>query len=173
MASESNRRYYGEHPQYHMFLHTESPAYEDHIHAVERMLTRHPKLRYVGAHLASLEWSVEELAKFLDRFPNVSVDLAARIDDLQLLDPVAVRAFFMKYQDRVLYATDLEVNPNQDSQAAFERAHARWQNDWIYFATNQEATIQGTQRRVRGLSLPREVLLKIYQANARRAYPGI
>ena len=173
MVSESNRRYYGQHPQYHMFLHPEYPAYEDHIRAVERVLTKHPKLRYVGAHLASLEWSVAELAKRLDRFPNLAVDLAARVDDLQLLDPAAVRGFLVKYQDRVLYATDLEINEGQDPKSACERLHARWLEDWKYFATSEDARIGGTEKRVRGLALSDGVLRKIYRLNAKRWYPGI
>ncbi len=173
MVSESNRRYYGQHPQYHMFLHPDCPAYEDHIRAVERVLTRHPKLRYVGAHLASLEWSVGELAKRLDRFPNLAVDLAARVDDLQLLDPAAVKSFLVKYQDRVLYATDLEINEEQDPKSVCERLHTRWLEDWRYFATSGETRIGGTEKRVGGLSLSEDILRKIYQLNARRWYPGI
>ncbi len=173
MVSESNRRYYGGHPQYHMYLHPEYPAYGDHIRAVERVLSRHPRLRYVGAHLASLEWSVEELARRLDRFPNLAVDLAARVDDLQLLDPRAVREFLIKYQDRVLYATDLEISEGQDPKAVCARLHARWTEDWKYFATPEETRIGSTEKRVRGLALPGAVLHKIYRTNAVKWYPGI
>jgi len=173
MMAEGNRRYYREHPQYHMFLHPEFPAYEDHIGAVERVLTKHPGLRYVGAHLASIEWSMVELAKRLDRFPNLAVDLAARVDDIQLLDQAAVRAFLMKYQDRVLYATDMEMNEGQNPRSVCERLHSRWVEDWKYFATSQEVKIGATERRVRGLALPDAVLRKIYQGNAKRWYPGI
>jgi len=173
MLSESNRRYYGAHPQYHMYLHPEYPPYEAHIRAVEQVLSRHPKLRYVGAHLASLEWSVAELAKRLDRFPNLAVDLAARVDDLQLLDPKAVKEFLMKYQDRVLYATDLEMNEGQDPKAVCARLRARWTEDWKYFATSEEARVGSTETRVRGLALPGAVLHKIYRTNALTWYPGI
>jgi len=173
MISESNRRYYKGHPQYHMYLHPEYPPYEAHIAAVEHMLEKHPKLRYVGCHVASIEWNLERLGKFLDRFPNAAVDLAARIDDLQLLDRDAVRAFFMKYQDRLLYATDLEIEEGQNPQTVCNRLHTRWTDEWRYFSTDQEVTISGTEKKVRGLALPPEVLQKIYQANARKWYPGI
>ena len=47
-----------------------------------RMLNKNPELIFIGCHLASLEWSVDELANFLDRFPNASVDMAARMGQL-------------------------------------------------------------------------------------------
>ena len=48
-----------------------------------RMLEKHPKLRFVAAHLASLEWNVDELAKRLDKYPNIALDMAERICHLQ------------------------------------------------------------------------------------------
>ena len=51
--------------------------------ARDRMLDRIPGMRFVGVHLASLEWDVDRVAAFLDRYPNASVDLAARLVHLQ------------------------------------------------------------------------------------------
>ena len=69
--------------KYHMFKHPEMPSYEDQIAARDRMLAKHPDLRFVGAHLASLEWSVDRLGEFFDRFPNALADTAARMGQLQ------------------------------------------------------------------------------------------
>src|SRR5262249_30595921 len=79
MTVNNDREYFREHPQYHMFLHPEMPSYEQQIQARDRMLARHPAMKFVGAHLASLEWSVDELARFLDSHPDATVDLAARM----------------------------------------------------------------------------------------------
>lgn len=173
MKAGSNRRYYGEHPEYHMFLHPECPSYEDHINAVSRMLEKHPRIRYVGCHLASIEWSMEELGNMLDQFPNMAVDLAARIDDIQLLPREDVRAFFMDYQDRIVYATDLNIKEQHDAGAYAEHAHEVWVRDWTYFSTDSVMSILGMDAPVRGLDLPLSVLKKIYRANAQTWYPGI
>ena len=104
MTVDNDRRYYKNHPQYHMFLHPEAPSYEDQINARDNVLKKHPNLNFTGAHLASLEWSVDELAKRFDRFPNMKADLAARIVHLQyqsLTDRERVRNFLIKYQDRI------------------------------------------------------------------------
>lgn len=173
MIAESNRQYYSEHPEYHMYLHTDYPSYEDQINSYKRMLKKHPNLRYVGCHLASIEWSMEELAIVLDEFPNMAVDLAARIDDLQLLNRDEVRQFFIKYQDRILYGTDLSIKEQHDPKAYAEYAHQTWLSDWIYFSTDSVRTIPGIDKPVRGLYLPPSVLKKIYRLNAEKWYPGI
>ena len=43
----------------------------------------HPALRFDAVHLASLEWDVDRVAAFLDRFPNADVDVAARLVHLE------------------------------------------------------------------------------------------
>ncbi len=170
MIAESNRGYYSRNPQYHMALHPEFPAYEDHIEAVKRMLRKHPDLRYVGCHLASLEWSPSELAKFLDEFPNAAVDMSARIDDLQYLDSQEVRQFCIDYQDRLLYATDLGIRNGDDPDRFCEKLKEVWQENWTYLATDSMVTIRGSEKQARGLDLPAAVLKKIYAENARQWY---
>jgi len=173
MVATSNRNYYTQNPQYHMYLHPEYPAYEDHIQAVTRMLEKHPDLRYVGCHLASIEWSVAELGKFLDRFPNAAVDLAARIDDLQYQERDAVRAFFISYQDRLLYGTDFGISEDDDPAAFARRMLEVWQRDWTWLATDSVMTLPRIEHPVPGLDLPAKVLEKIYHHNAEKWYPGI
>lgn len=170
MKAASNRGYFENNPQYHMYLHPEYPSYEDHIAAMKNMLRKHPNMRYVGCHLASLEWSPTELAKFLDEFPNAAVDMAARIDDWQNVDQTELREFILKYQDRLLYATDLGVREDQDLDKFNQNMLKVWQNDWTYFATTTPVTVNRTDRQVAGLNLPQDVLEKIYYKNAQKWY---
>jgi predicted TIM-barrel fold metal-dependent hydrolase len=173
MLATSNRNYYSGHPEYHMYQHPEYLSYEAQIAAMERMLEKHPDVRYVGCHLASIEWSVAELAKFLDKYPNVAVDLAARIDDLQLLDRDQVRQFFIDYQDRLLYGTDFIIDEEDNPVEAAREVHEEWLLDWNYFATDNILTIPGIAQPARGLDLPPVVLRKLYHENAKAWYPGM
>ena len=111
MTVDGDRRYFAAHPEYHGLLHPEIPNYEAQVAARDRMLERHPALRVVGCHLGSLEYDVDELAKRLDKYPNLAVDLSARIVHLQIQPRNKVRAFLVKYQDRLLYGTDAPVRP--------------------------------------------------------------
>ena len=86
--------------------------------ARDNFVAAHPKLRFVGAHLASLEYDVDRIAAFLDRYPNATVDMAARMSQVQyqsVRDCEKVRNFFIRYQDRLLYGTDLTLAPDADA----------------------------------------------------------
>jgi predicted TIM-barrel fold metal-dependent hydrolase len=166
-----HKGYYSTHPQYHMFLHPEMPSYEDQLAARDGLLERNPELRFAGAHLGSLEWSVDALGAFLDRFPSVAVDTAARVRDLQhqsSLDREKVRDFMIKYQDRVAYGTDLTIEPTDASEDAIAAARDRWQSEWTYFATDGAVEVRQLEEPVQGLRLPKGVVDKLFRLNAER-----
>lgn len=173
MTVKSDQSYFTDHPEYHMFLHPEYPSYENQIAARDRMLERNPDLLFVGAHLGSMEWSIDELAKRLDKFPNMAVDMAERICHLQLQsqkDREKVRQFFIKYQDRLLYGTDASIDSASNETKVRERIHAIWLADWKYFVTNEKMTAPQFDGEFEGLQLPKEIVDKIYFANAARCY---
>lgn len=179
MTVQSDRNYFGKNPQYHGFLHPEVPNYEKQIAARDAMLARHPNLKVVGCHLGSLEYDVDEIAKRLDRYPNFAVDLAARLVHLQIQPRDKVRAFILKYQDRLLYGTDSDFGGGQgaaentdrvlDDLARMYRAEATW------LATDAMVPVPRAKAGFssQGLALPAGVLRKIYFENARTWYPGI
>jgi predicted TIM-barrel fold metal-dependent hydrolase len=169
MSVNNDREYFREHPQYYMYLHPEMPTYEEQMTARDNRLARHPGLHFIGAHLASLEWSVDELAAFLDRFANASVDMAARMGQLQAQsqqDRDRVRNFLIRYQDRVMYATDLGEERDSDPVSVAAEVHERWLADWRYLAGDGLLTNSDIDGAFRGLHLPRDVIDKIYYANA-------
>lgn len=183
MTTENDRSYFRDHPEYYMFLHPEEPSYEALIAARDRFLARHPRLDFVGAHMGSLEWSVDELARFLDRFPNANVDLAARMSQVQyqsVHDYQKVRQFFIRYQDRLMYGSDLSENPPDPSaraqnppvtqQSFSDEADGFWRSDWKYLATDESQRIDAIKADAPGLTLPRSVIDKIYYGNARRVF---
>ena len=176
MTVQGDRSYFAEHPQYHMYLHPEYPLHEDIMAARNRMLDKHPGLRYVGCHLGSLEWDVDEQAKFLDKHPNVSLDMAARIPHFKVQKYERVRAFILKYQDRLLYGTDMHVNDrslNSSLKQIDEVISEFWIQDWIYFTTDKVLIQNDVVTTYKGLHLPVEVLKKIYYDNAIRMYPEL
>ncbi|MCX6327739.1 MAG: amidohydrolase family protein [Bacteroidia bacterium] len=170
MKAMGNRTYYTKNPQYHMFLHPEMPSYKDQISAMEGLLERNPDLIYIGAHLASLEWDVDEIAKRLDRFPNMAVDVSARLPHIfyqTSIDREKVKNFFMKYQNRILYGTDIG-DRGGDEETFRKTIHTRWVNDWKYFVTDEILTSDQIDREFQGIKLPRKVVDKIYNLNARK-----
>lgn len=169
MTVNNDRNYFREHPKYHMYLHPEYPSYEDQIEARDRFLEKHRDMRFVGAHLGSLEWNVDELAKRLDNFPNMAVDMAARIPHLQhqtITDRDKVRNFFIKYQDRLIYATDADISSGEDAENVKKYVHEKWLADWKYFVTDETLTASEVNGEFKGLQLPKAVINKIFHDNA-------
>jgi len=175
MSVRNDKEYFAAHPQYHMFLHPEMPSWADQMAARDRVLDAHPKLRFVGMHMASLERDVDELATFLDRHPGAVVDVAARIGQIQeqsQRDREKVRRFFIRYQDRLLYGTDEAQEPTQSGADMARTTEKAWREQWRYFTSDQTFHVDDLDKPVQGLALPRGVIDKLYHLNAERAFPG-
>jgi predicted TIM-barrel fold metal-dependent hydrolase len=173
MTVTSDSSYFARNPHYHMFLHPEYPSYEDQINARDNLLKKHPDLIFIGCHLASLEWNVDSLALRLDRYPNLAIDMSARICHLQYQsaqDRERVRKFMIKYQDRLLYGTDVGYSGSNNPDGFKKRMHDTWTDDWKYFATDMEMTSSRFRGSFKGLKLPKKVVEKIYRDNAVRWY---
>jgi Amidohydrolase len=174
MTVRGDREYFEAHPQYHMFSQPQWPSYEEQIAARNRLLDRHKHLRFVGLHLASLEWNVDRIAEFLRRYPHASVDLAARMVHLELqasVDRQRVRHFFVEFQDRILYATDLTRASEQTDAEFADEAQRVWLDDWQFLSGDASMKSSDFDAPFRGLALPRSVVDKIYRKNARRMFP--
>lgn len=177
MTVKGDSGYFARNPQYHMYLHPEYPSREEILAARDRMLQKHPNLRYVGCHLGSMEWNVDEMAVWLDKFPNYGLDMAARIVHFKVQDHQKVRDFIIKYQDRLLYGTDIAINDRGGNMKTDEKAqnivNDVWLDDWEYFVTDHALTQNDKVKEYQGLNLPVSVLKKIYHDNAMNMYPGL
>jgi predicted TIM-barrel fold metal-dependent hydrolase len=112
---------------------------------------------------------VRRVAEFLDRFPNADVDLAARLVHLEyqaVSNRERVRRFLIRYQDRILYGSDLDYGPEESDARAIAALHADWREDWRFLATADRMHSQDFDGAFRGLQLPRTVVDKIYRRNA-------
>jgi predicted TIM-barrel fold metal-dependent hydrolase len=139
------------------------PTWESIMAEQHRMFARHPGTIFIAAHLDWLGGQLAELGKLLDRLPNVYTEFGAVIEELGR-QPRAARAFYIKYQDRVLfgkdtwrpaeYATYFRVLETADEYFPHDRKHhGLW--------------------RLYGLDLPDDVLKKLYYKNALRIIPGL
>ncbi len=177
MTVRGDSSYFANHPEYHMYLHPEAPSYEALIASRDHVLEKHPDLRFVGCHLGSLEYDVDEQAKRFDRYPNFSVDMAARISHFKVQDRDKVRDFLIKYQDRLLYGTDMGIRDRGSKETSLVRMQKivdeTYRSDWEYFTTDKILEQNDKVKAYQGLDLPVQVLKKIYSDNARRMYPEI
>lgn len=173
MTTNNDRSYFEAHPEYHMYKHPELPSYQDQMQARNNRLDKHPSLNFVGAHMASIEWSVDSLGAWFDRYPHATIDLAARMGQVfyqSQQDRDKVRNFFIAYQDRIMYATDLGDNGRLDGHLLMDQIHDVWVRDWTYFATDETMSSDLIEGEFQGIHLPKSVVDKIYFGTAAQVF---
>jgi predicted TIM-barrel fold metal-dependent hydrolase len=163
-------------------------SWENLMLARDRMVEKHPDLKIIGCHLLSMPHDVDLVAQRLDRFPNLAVDTSLTVPYLMAQAREKVRAFFIKYQDRILYGLDESAGmiPSKylkdmskvgqqwtKDEVVKEKNNLlqRYRNDFIYYFTDNEIKLKNYS--VKGLGLPEEVLHKIFYSNAVKWVPGI
>ncbi len=139
------------------------PSFEQLIKEQINVYKKHPNTTFIVAHFMWMANDLNQLAGYLDMLPNIVVEMGAIIYDPGR-QPRRARAFFEKYQDRILmgkdtwapaeYYTYFRVLETADEYFPYYRKrHAFW--------------------RLYGLDLSDEVLKKVYYKNAARLIPRI
>lgn len=139
------------------------PSWETVMSEQHRLFEKHPKTKFIAAHMGWLGGDLARLGKLLDRLPNVYPEIAAVVAELGR-QPQFARQFFIKYQDRVLFGKDIYApeeyytyfrifETSDEYFDYFRKRHAFW--------------------KMYGLNLPDEVLKKLYYKNALKVIPGI
>lgn len=152
---------------------------DDHLSQLERVLERHPGLMFQLPHFASQPeiHRLPNLARWLDRFPNIILDTASSRWMARELskDVERTREFMLKYSDRVLFGTDLasyKKMEKRDYEARYVAQRALWESNTqgrpLPFTDPDTKRSGGTI--INGLDLPLSVLSKLYWKNAIRMY---
>ena len=139
--------------------------------ARNRVMQRHPRTKFVCLHTADSE-NLPYVSECLDRYPNMYVDIAARIGELGR-QPRMTRKFFDKYQDRILFATDATPHGDDTPQQIF--GNELYEIYYRFLETEDEyfdyapAPIPPQGRwKIYGIGLPEQILKKVYFENAAR-----
>ena len=159
------------HPDW-SFYGGDFPGNAELIAARNRVMARHSNTQFVTLHVGNFSEDLQNVSENLDRFPNMTVDIAARVGELGR-QPVTSRKFLDQYQDRILFGTDATPHGDEYPQQVF--------NDQLYeiyyrfLETNDEyfdyapAKVPPQGRwRIYGIDLPDNILRKIYYENAAR-----
>jgi predicted TIM-barrel fold metal-dependent hydrolase len=129
----------------------------------DRLFARHPKTTFIAAHFAYHANDLARLGRLLDAHPNVVTETGAILAELGR-QPRAARAFFVKYQDRILFGKDAYVAGEYPYfWRTFETA-----DEYFDYYRDYHAFWK-----MYGLDLPEQVLKKLYYGNALRLVPGL
>jgi predicted TIM-barrel fold metal-dependent hydrolase len=152
-----------------MYKQPDHPRKPAIIQARDHVLEESPDLRLAGAHLGSLETNLNEIGRRLDRYPKFAIDVAAWVAYLTIQPREKARQFLIKYQDRILYGTDLSLNDWQSAETAEKTWEKHYEADWPFFH-QRSSGLPGADRS--SLALPAQVLRKLYHDNAVHWIPG-
>lgn len=163
----------GNHPDW-SFYGKDYPTKPELLAARNRVIARHPKTIFIGYHVANHPEDLAEVGSWLDQYPNLYVDIGARLGELGR-QPYTARKFFLKYQDRILFGTDATPNadayPQQNLEPEMFRLYFRFLETMDeYFDYSTAPTPPQGRWRIYGIGLPDEVLKKVYHNNAARLF---
>ena len=158
------------HPDW-SFYGRDFPPCLDLLEARNRLFARHPRTQFIALHVARAE-DLGYVANCLDRFPNMHVDIAARINELGRQPRQALK-FFEKYQDRIIFGTDAVPHGSETPQQIFgdrlyEIYYRFLESEDEYFDYAPAPIPPQGRWRISGLGLPDPILHKVYYQNAAR-----
>ena len=159
------------HPDWSFYDH-DFPSNAELLEARNRVMARHPKTQFVVLHVGNFAEDLQNVSDNLDRFPNMTVDIAARIGELGR-QPRAARRFFDKYQDRILFGTDATPHGDEFPQqvfgdALYEIYYRFLESDDEYFDYAPAKIPPQGRWKIYGIELGDTVLKKVYYENAAR-----
>lgn len=129
------------------------------IKSLENALARHPNTTFISCHFANLSYNLTKLGALLDKYPNLWVDISARYAETAAI-PRFTKQFYIKYQDRLMYGTDMGCEERMYKitfrilETADEHFYETEQFNYHWY--------------LNGLDLPDGVLEKVYYKNASR-----
>ncbi len=178
----TNERYdeLAEHPSWSYYDRNQSgdvPSWLELLDAMEEVVRLFPETPFIGVHFGNAPERLDRVQQMLETYPNFHVDIAARLGEIGRHSPRRVRELFLRFQDRILFGTDIGINPYGLMLGAPGPIPAKpsdikpfYDLHWRWLETNDApmphpVPIQGNWS-ISGLGLPRAVLKKIYRTNA-------
>jgi predicted TIM-barrel fold metal-dependent hydrolase len=148
--------------------------YWKEINAFHNVLKKYPDLKVVAAHASWLicqDAQIDYLRYLLSSYPNFNIDLAATFQYYNLVSHENLREFMIEYADRILFGTDAGTWNTAEQTKSKAEAYNR-----AFRILETDQTVEGSffsNKPIKGLNLPKEVLEKIYYKNAMRIYPKV
>jgi predicted TIM-barrel fold metal-dependent hydrolase len=148
------------------------PSNAELLQARNRVLAKHPKTQFIVLHVGNNAENLHHVSESMDRFPNMAVEIGARVGELGR-QPRMSRRFFDKYQDRIVFGTDAVPNGTDTPQQIF--GDELYQIYYRFLETEDEyfdyapAPVPPQGRwQIYGIGLPEGILKKVYYENVAR-----
>ena len=143
--------------RWHVFLNQPDILnHEQLIQTLENAVRENPGTTFIACHFANCDYDLSILGRLFDTYPNLYADIAARYGETAPI-PRYMKKFFERYQDRLLYGTDMGINDHM-YQTTFRILETA---DEHFYETN----LFGYHWPLQGMDLSGQVLKKLYADN--------
>ncbi|MBR2943672.1 MAG: amidohydrolase family protein [Clostridia bacterium] len=143
------------------------PTFEELLIQVENVLNKYPRLKLCLAHFFFMSETPEKLAKMLEKYPNLMVDITPGGEMYIDFDkrPEYFKGFFTKYSDRIIFGTDMDFPVHLEA--------GKWLCDREYrFLATNETLPSFDDHHLTGIEIPRKDLQKIFSDNLLKIFGG-
>lgn len=162
-VDEHNERYEElHHHQDWQFGKAEQYSFDQLMEMQDMMIEHHPNTTFIVAHFGSYAENLLHVAKRLNRYPNMYIDIAARIAELGRV-PYSSKQFFECFQDRILFGTD--CSPLDLGMHIIYYRFLETMDEYFPYQVEGELPGQGRWA-IYGIGLSDEILRKVYYQNA-------
>jgi uncharacterized protein len=144
------------------FFGPQFPSKQTLLDQRNHVIAKHPKTTFIALHVANWPENLDAVSSWLDRYPNMHVEFGAREAEMGR-QPRRARKFFMEYQDRILFGTDSDPDPQM------YRNYFRWLETADEYFEYWGYPGQGRWA-IYGMELPDPVLEKVYHKNAEKIF---
>ena len=142
---------------------TNPAPWEQIIAEQHHIFKKHPNTKFINAHMGWFANDLGKLGELIEEMPNMYVGIGAIIAELGR-QPRNAHAFFVKYQDRILFGKD-SWQPKEfptyfrvlESKDEYFPYYKKYHAFWAMY----------------GLDLPDDVLKKVYYKNALKLIPSL
>lgn len=131
------------------------------LKTLENAVKAHPKTLFIACHLANQNTDLAKLGRLLDLYNNLYADISARYSENAPV-PRYTKAFFEKYQNRLLYGTDMGFD-----KSMYETTFRILESNDEHFYNIE---LFGYHWPLYGFELNDETLQKLYSANAKEIF---
>ena len=141
------------------------PGHGQMMHILEDTVRQNQNTTFIACHLANCSHDLEILGRMLDNYGNLYADITSRLKEIATV-PRYATAFFEKYQDRLLFGSDLGYDPKTTMDFATKLYQAIFRilesaDEHIY-----EHDLFKYHWPLYGLQLSDTILHKLYRENA-------
>ena len=132
-------------------------GFDDLMTSMENLVKQCPSTTFIACHFANLNHDMERLGKMLDKYPNLYSDISARYAESATI-PRAMHDFYQKYQDKLLYGTDMGLD-----SAMYRITFRILETNDEHFYGREISTYHWAMN---GFGIPKNILEKLYYINA-------